>query len=327
MQFRKEWVVNLRSALKSYLDEVLPSLEEPLLCKVWESYKKTARVTQSATIEKFDPLKEKYGKLKEDYRIETNKREMLDAKIAKTRVEGIETSDSALDIAKKLLTALELLKKQTIPKEFLELAESEIDKYDAYFSEGAREARKEKPKKQALKMPKEKIKSIEKIESIKSEEIADARPEKVESAKLDYGKLKGFMLTSPDTLKICAILQALKYRISNARSTEAKNTIIAEYVQADLLYCNKDARILERLLKNSDKKYLPCLISRIVECSILFIDEMVANHTGSRYLLGHYKTVMLLGTIIEEEVHLTLNVVPRKPLNVDSTKHHRDTFE
>lgn len=328
VQFRKEWVADLRDALKSYLGEVLPSLEEPLLCTVWESHKKTPRAPQSAAIEKFNPLKEEYDKLRENYKIEASKKEMLDAKLAKTRTEGIEISGNALDIAKQLLTALELLKSnKPIPKEFLELVESEINKYDAYFFEGAREDRKEKPRKQALKMPKEETKSAEKIESIKLERIADARPKKAESARLDYAKLKEFMLTSPNTTKLCAILQALRSRISSAKSTEAKNTIITEYVQADLFNCNKDAKILERLLKNSDKKYLFQQTSRIVECSIVFIDEMVATHTGSNYLLGHYKTVLLLGTIIEEEVRLTLNVAPGKLLNADSAEHYRNTFK
>ena len=213
-------MIQLRNTLKSYLSEVLPSLEEPLLYKVWEIYKKSPRVIQSAKIEKYSLLREEYYKLEKNYEAEIEEKKILNDKILKARAEGMKRGNDDLSLVKQLLDALEQSKNnQSVSKEII------------------------KPIKEPKQIQRKEVKEKINIKNLKYK-------------KLDYTKLKEFLLISPNTFKISAILQALKLRIRNAKTLEDKNGVIAEYIQADLLDCNENAQMLERLLIHPNNKYV-----------------------------------------------------------------------
>lgn len=73
---------------------------------------------------------------------------------------------------------------------------------------------------------------------------------------IQFPKIKEFLQTSQDYLKICAILQALRWKITRTRHGTPRKAVLQTYIDNDLLGCNtQGSTLFEFLIKHPKKKY------------------------------------------------------------------------
>jgi len=111
---------------------------------------------------------------------------------------------------------------------------------------------------------------------------------------LHFDKLKESFLTSNDDLKVCAILQALKWRMTHSRHGEARKEVVRSYVEKDLLGL-KDPHItlIKSLITRKNKKvtdYVVCLTNVIA-----------SEGLGISYLIQSSELISLLLEILKTE--------------------------
>ena len=60
-----------------------------------------------------------------------------------------------------------------------------------------------------------------------------------ELAPLDYGKIKRFLVESNEEIRVCATLQALRWRLTKIKRKQLVKLVIHAYQHYDLLDCKK----------------------------------------------------------------------------------------
>ena len=99
-------------------------------------------------------------------------------------------------------------------------------------------------------------------------------------APLNFQKIKNFLLTSQEELKLCATLQALRWRLTKAKRKSLVKQLIHLYMHFDLLGClpngQDQPRVLDRLLKSS---------KRVIEYTMTLINALASECLGRTYLL------------------------------------------
>lgn len=75
---------------------------------------------------------------------------------------------------------------------------------------------------------------------------------------LDFSKIKDFLMTSDETVKICATLQALRWRMTKTIKKKILKQVVYTYMHYDLLDCeekqanNRSSHVLDRLINFPD---------------------------------------------------------------------------
>lgn len=126
---------------------------------------------------------------------------------------------------------------------------------------------------------------------------------------LDYVKVKDFLLHSDETLKVCATLQAFRWRLTKTRRKRTLKQVIYTYMHYDLLDCKnksakKDGRIIDKLLLQGDR--------RVLEYTMTFINALGNECLGRSYLLQKGDLVETLVGILKNEqgdTHLRQNAL------------------
>ena len=282
---------------------------------MWEIYQRYGRAAYSATSERVpgaEPLREDYVKLQKDYQAVVEEKEAGKEKLLESQNNWTLFSKDILAISKELHKAVLAMKnKQRVSDELLSSSKAQIDKYEAFlnsnqvvFNETPRsESTPASEPRKSIPPPQNQLKSPSFGQQITGIEIPE--PQSIgENPAIDYKKLKQFVLTSSDELKTCAVLQALKWRITRNRKRSGRLVVMTEYVNEDLLGCSSNGYILERLLEHSSKK--------VVEYSISLLDELVAENVGTTYLTEQSKTMPLLAEILTSEVSIIKSKKYRK---------------
>jgi len=180
------------------------------------------------------------------------KKENAIAKLLESQTKWTSFAKDILSISKELFKAIHTLEAhKPVPKEFLEKSLERMQKYEHFLNES------ENTFKHAIKEEDEAIPEEEDIQS--STQIDNLFESQMQSnislAALDYKKVKQFLATSKDDLKICALLQALKWRLMRAQKGYPRKEIIQWFIIYDILDCNNAKNhILEKLLLHSNKK-------------------------------------------------------------------------
>ena len=111
-------------------------------------------------------------------------------------------------------------------------------------------------------------------------------------------------MTSTEELKICATLQALRWRLTKAKRKSLVKQVIYLYMQYDLLGCKSSEqtmdqghRILDRLL--STQAYNGS--NRVLEYTMTFINALASECLGRTYLLQKHDLVEVLVNILHSE--------------------------
>jgi len=69
-------------------------------------------------------------------------------------------------------------------------------------------------------------------------------------APIDFNNVKSFLMSSQEDIKICATLQALRWRITKTKRKVFTKQMILTYMHFDLLGCsqNSSPKVLDKLL-------------------------------------------------------------------------------
>lgn len=67
------------------------------------------------------------------------------------------------------------------------------------------------------------------------------QPQQPPLAPLSYDKIKTFLLTSNETVKVCATLQAFRWRLTKTRKKKTLRQVIFTYTHYDILDCGEKA--------------------------------------------------------------------------------------
>ncbi len=258
-----------------------------------------------------ETLRGEYAKLQKEFSAVYEEKELTKEKLLESQTNWTLFSKDILAISKGLYRAIAALRSgQTVSEELLASSQSQIEKYEAFLNSSQNifaDSRRSEPS-PANSEPRQSQPLVEVGKQMKSPEFGQQIEMPPPAADLpppiDYQRIKQFLLTSTDHLKICALLQALRWRITRNRKRSGRLMVMEEYVREDLLECNGTGYILERLLEHPEKKYVQFCITtryRVAEYTISLLDELVGENVGTKYLTEQPKTMPLLADILTGE--------------------------
>jgi hypothetical protein len=113
--------------------------------------------------------------------------------------------------------------------------------------------------------------------------------------ELKYDKIKEFLCTAKDELKICAVLQALRWRMTRARHGDPRKEVIRGYIENDLLglMAKGGTKMLAGLIMHPNRK--------VVEYIVCFLNVLASEATGAAYLVKNEELVKLLLELLKSE--------------------------
>jgi LisH domain-containing protein ARMC9 len=119
-------------------------------------------------------------------------------------------------------------------------------------------------------------------------------PITVSLAPLDYDKIKKFLLTSEDELKIWSTLQALRWRISKSRSYSHRAEVLQTYKHYDILGITGEGPDLLIHLLNKSR--------RVLAYTVFLVNTMASEPIGRNYLI-QYETILdtLFAVLLNEK--------------------------
>lgn len=287
--------------MKKHLEEKLPLLDEPTLNKIWKLYKNT----QSNNT---NPLQEQYAKLKERYEDIAEKKREASNRLEEEKEVWAQLGKDIVGISKKLLTAIN---RQTASESFINSCKEQIKNYENLLTK--RKAELKDTKKESISKPilierKEEIKKYNEANEIQVQAKAKQQDNIMSFNELNYNRLKAFLLSSKDNIKVCAVLQALTWKINKHKKSSDRMQIIQQYTDNDILDCKVEGQIIERLLEGTNKKYLTKINSRAIEYTIILLDLMTDENVGIEYFIKQEKTLPLLIDILTGEVSVDVSI-------------------
>lgn len=73
---------------------------------------------------------------------------------------------------------------------------------------------------------------------------------------VQFDRVKESLATCGDDIKLCALLQALRWRMTRTQHGEPRRSVMQGYIDHDLLACGvKDSGLLARLIQHKNQKY------------------------------------------------------------------------
>ena len=128
---------------------------------------------------------------------------------------------------------------------------------------------------------------------------------------LDYTELKEFLRSSGDILKMCATIQALRWRVSKSRHRDSRKVVLLEYVGQDLLECAKPEEApsapdqvggkLEGQLPIIDRLVGGALPRSVQEYAVSFVNALASEGVGRKYLLRKRSLITHLVGVLHGE--------------------------
>lgn len=219
---------------------------------------------ENSGIEQYNGLRTQYDNLQQQYTFIKTKQDAATMKLLESQSKWTSFAKDILAISKELYKAIHTLQTHgTIPREFLEMTAARMQKYEIFLNENETTFKhkivEEEAKQSALPEVDEEMESTPTAVATtanKSTKPLKIRPNFAPAA-LDHTKIKQFLRTSRNDLKICALLQALKWRLIKAPKGQSRKQSLQWLLTFDLLGCNnaKDD-LLERLLKHPNRKYV-----------------------------------------------------------------------
>ena len=165
-------------------------------------------------------------------------------KLVESQEKWTNFAEDILAISKELFKAVITLRSNNpISNEFLQRSEARIKKYDAFLNDNKAtfcNAKNTEPTSAQLQG--------------QANSQVDIQPGTY--AFLDSEKIKSYLKTSKDDIKICGLLQSLKRRLLQTCKRTSRKTTMDWFVNYDILECAcNDGIILEKLLLKHSKKY------------------------------------------------------------------------
>lgn len=230
MLFTREWVESLREQLAILVGNTSYLEESPALVRVYDSYMRGDE----------DVLE----KLQEEVLQLRSQEENAKVKLLESQTKWTSFAKDILAVCKELLKAIHTLQANNpVPKDFLEMSDARIRKYEAFLneSEATFSAGETRPA----------------TDQMQSQGQSNAQERRINASTnfLDCAKIKEFLETSDDDVKICGLLQALKRRLLQTCRRKYRKQTMEWFINYDILDCrNPNGNILGKLLVHHGKK-------------------------------------------------------------------------
>ncbi|CAI2383621.1 unnamed protein product [Moneuplotes crassus] len=118
-------------------------------------------------------------------------------------------------------------------------------------------------------------------------------PVNISFAPLDFDKIKKFLIEAEDEVRVCATLQALRWRISKCRTTSQRNEILHSYWFYDVLGILGDGPDILMSLLNKSR--------RVLAYTVFLINTMASLPAGRNYLIKHQKILEIIFAVLLSE--------------------------
>ena len=111
-----------------------------------------------------------------------------------------------------------------------------------------------------------------------------------ELAPLDYGKIKAFLLKAEEEIRVCATLQALRWRLTKTKRKQLVKLVIHAYQNFDLLDCRTAASLAQAEQEGLARPpvLIEALLSgsrKVLEYTMTFVNALASECLGRSYLL------------------------------------------
>ena len=114
-------------------------------------------------------------------------------------------------------------------------------------------------------------------------------------APLDYSRIKKFLTESTEEIKVCATLQALRWRLTKTKRKQLVKLVIHAYAQYDLMDCKRATELQAEAAKDgADAAELQSTIvvdslmsgpRKVLEYTMTFVNALASECLGRSYLL------------------------------------------
>jgi hypothetical protein len=200
--------------------------DSPALVKLYENYLRNDE-------ERFQEELEKLRK----------KEENATVKLLESQAKWTSFAKDILSVCKELLKAIHTLKANNpVPVDFLEMSEARIKKYEVFLNESEATFSSNDNR-----ISPEQTQGLSNIQDVKAG---------ASIAFLDCTKVKEFLGSSSDDVKICGLLQILKRRLLQTCRRKYRKQTMEWFINYDILDCrNSNGNILGKLLTHHGKKY------------------------------------------------------------------------
>ena len=270
-------MASLRQRIVEFLKQLVRSLDVPLIYRMWEAYQRhkknvsaNLRVDQSrqSSHELANRVEAENTALQLECKQLLQEKEALRAQLIESQSTWTSFAKDILAISQKLYRAIQRLpSKESIPRELLATSQEQIGKYEAFLKSNQSFFSREQPEPaesvpepgpQTVRSSAESVHSAMLTEGKQQTELRPEleRTQQLDLSPLDYSKITSFLATSADDLRVCALLQALRWRAMRNSHRTHRRQVVLDYIKGDLLGLNCGGEVMGRLLKHTNRKYV-----------------------------------------------------------------------
>lgn len=265
--FTKQWATELKNKLYVFLSHFLPPMGPPLLYEIYMAYNEK----KGGPLPLIPEVRQEYA----DTQVWMEKVEEFKKREEATRKTLIESqskwtgfSKGILSVCKRLMTALsdpncrpeakqsvllETQEKTTRYERILENNERDLYDIEREYQKVLELDNQQYPQNSALSLSQQREDSDSM--SPLGGKSQDRSVSEYNLPELQYSKIKETLVDSKDHLKICAILQALRWRITRTPHGPPRKAELQSFVNNDILRCNSpDGSVITSLVNRQDKK-------------------------------------------------------------------------
>eukprot|EP01022_Parablepharisma_sp_SALTPOND_P020247 TRINITY_DN3631_c0_g1_i2.p2 TRINITY_DN3631_c0_g1~~TRINITY_DN3631_c0_g1_i2.p2 ORF type:complete len:381 (-),score=39.11 TRINITY_DN3631_c0_g1_i2:2352-3494(-) len=291
--FSKQWAIELRNKLNAFLTHFLPPMGPPLLYEVYRMYRENQKKGGSLPqiIELQRESSDAHQWLEEIE--ELKKREEYTRKtLIESQGKWTGFSKGILAVCKSLMEVCSNKKPIDVAKQkTVAVAADKIKKYEKVLETNEKDLHEiEQEYQKALAIDNQRLQNSFLSVSQQREDSGTSSPLALKSQDrsiieyslpdLNYAKIREALKEYKDPLKLCAILQALRWRITRTSHGPPRKSILQSFVENDLLGCAMPGgSIIGGLVTSINKKY-NCRVQqkcRVVEYAVCLINVLASE--------------------------------------------------
>ncbi|KRX11161.1 Armadillo-type fold [Pseudocohnilembus persalinus] len=320
--FTQEWVQEIQEKLAHFLKSFYPSEQQPLLYQMYQAFVKQ-NLKQDIDDVSLLNLEKLHLEQKKSFMDQSQLEQMQKSEIAQLKNDNQELMSLLQELNQKHQTLLQRYKedKEQVKNSIFESQKKwvQVSQDLVIISKNAQGVKFSENQiasytKKILKFENtlstnieelisqsqdqsifDKVSQTEIDNSVIPQQKMEQQPYKQEKEQfytpLNFAKIKEVFLRAQEPILICAILQALKWRITKSRGAYVRREVVISYATFDILGC-KNLGLQQELLMG-DKK--------VQEFTLRLINSMASDYHGRSYLVESDELVKRLINILRIE--------------------------
>jgi len=313
--FTREWIIELKSKLQSFLEQVGSNEHLPVLYQMYEAYVKSGNgiVTKTrvggeyeTTITQLEAnnqdlmnllqdYSEKYEGLSKNYEIVKRNEEIVRNHLIESNVKWINFLKEIIILTNESIQVIDSQKiGNNIPDNVIDIIKKKLQRYETFLNSNQEELFSNSQDNSFI----DKVSTSQEagtpdhstLSNVHNKFQFEERPAVYvqQYALLNFEKVKSFLVNSNNTeASITSLIQALRWRIAKTPGISLRREVILSYSKNDLLDLHrKEPCVLETILRHESQK--------IRESAARLINVLTLDYSGRSYLLGSDKLVSML---------------------------------